>query len=355
LDDCFDLLTLALLPGNGPKALRALKPLGPLRKLLSRPDALTGVVSERALAGLRSGEARRAAEGEMRRARDLGIRLVGLDHGDYPAPLREIYDPPLVLYVRGDLAGSAARPAVAVVGARRASARGLELTRALARDLAAAGVVIVSGLARGIDTAAHRGALEGGGRTLAVQGRGLDAVYPPDNTPLARKIEESGALISEFAIGTTPVPENFPKRNRIIAGLSDAVVVVEAEARSGSLITARIALDEGRDVLAVPGHPNDPLAQGTNQLLRDGAALVRDASDVAAEIGVELPELAPEAAEADDVLRALPRDVPVSLEELEALCGRALPELLARLTELELSSRIRRLPGPLFVRAGTSV
>jgi DNA processing protein len=354
LDQTFDLLTFALLPGAGARALRALRARGPLCELLARPDESADLLAERAIARLRSGEARRAADEEIRRAGNLGIRLVGLDDPDYPERLRAIYDPPAVLYVRGDLSGGAGCPVVAVVGARGASARGIELSRSLARDLAAADVVIVSGLARGIDTAAHRGALEGGGRTIAVQGRGLDGVYPSENTALSRKIEERGAVVSDFPIGSGPLPENFPKRNRLIAGLSDAVLVVEAQAKSGSLITARLALDEGRDVLAVPGHPADPLAAGTNQLLKDGAGLVRDARDVAAELGVMLAAPDPKA-EDDPILRVLPRDVPVSLEDLEARSGRSLPELLARLTELELSARIRRLPGPLFVRAGPSV
>lgn len=350
MDRTFDLLTFSMLPVSGTRAFHAVRSLGSLGDLLSHPDELRGLLPERALMCLRSGAAIRAAAGEQRRAQDLGIRILGLDEPDYPLALRAIYDPPPVLYVRGEIPRSAS--GVAIVGARAASPRGIELGRAMGRELASALVTIVSGLARGIDTAAHKGALESDGSTVAVQGRGMDGVYPPENAGLAREIEKRGALISELPLGSAPLPESFPRRNRMIAGLSSAVVVVEARAKSGSLITARIALDEGREVLAVPGHPKDPLAEGTNQLIRDGAALVRNARDVAEEIGLVLPAPKP-SLETDPVLAAFPEDDPVSLEELQIRSGRPLGDLLARLTELELSARVRRLPGPLFVRAGT--
>ena len=225
------------------------------------------------------------------------------------------------------------------------------LARGMGRDLAAAGATVVSGLARGIDTAAHRGALDAGGRTVAVLGSGLDRLYPPENEALAGAIAERGALVSEFPLGTTPYPANFPRRNRVIAGWSRAVVVVEAAERSGALVTARAALEEGREVLAVPGHPSQPTSAGCNQLIRDGAALVRGAQDVAQEIGLLPLEVAPEAAPGDDVLAALRDDTPSSLEELGRRSGLETPALLVRLTELELADKVRRLPGALFVRA----
>ena len=353
LDELFELLTVSLLAATPLKALGALRARGPVRDLLAHPDDFAELLSAPALQQLKSGAARRAAEQELRKAGTLGIRLIGLDDPEYPAALRAIYDPPLVLYVKGELQGPPG-PLVAIVGARASSTRGRELTRAIARELGAAGATIVSGLARGIDSAAHRGALDARARTLAVQGRGLDGVYPEANAPLALEIEKSGALLSEFPLGSEPFPQHFPRRNRIIAGLSRAVLVVEAEEKSGSLITARVALEEGREVLAVPGHPGDRLACGTNRLLKDGAALVRDARDVADEIGLVLKG-APAASEKDPVLRALPAGVILSLEELEAKSGEKLPALLGRLTELELTAQIRRLPGPLFVRAGSSV
>jgi DNA processing protein len=350
VDEAFDLLTLALLPDVGAGTVRKLCARGPLRDLLARPGAHADLIGARARAHLTSGQARRRAEEERRRCRELGISLVGRDDADYPRLLREIYDPPPVLYVRGALRADEGPASVAVVGARAATPQGRALARRLARDLAAAGTTVVSGLARGIDAAAHRGALDASGRTVAVLGSGLDRVYPPENEALAAAIAEKGAVVSEFPLETTPYPSNFPKRNRIIAGWSKAVVVVEAAEKSGALVTARVALEEGRDVLAVPGHPSQPASAGCNQLIRDGAPLVRDALDVAREIGLPL-EVAPESATGDHVLRALRGDAPSSLEELRERSGLETPALLARLTELELASKVRRLPGALFLRA----
>jgi DNA processing protein len=243
---------------------------------------------------------------------------------------------------------------VAVVGARAATGQGLAFTRALGRDLAAAGLTVVSGLARGIDTHAHRGALDARGRTVAVLGSGLDRLYPEENAPLARAIEEAGAVVSEFPLGTGPWKQNFPRRNRVIAGWGRAVVVVEAGARSGALSTARAALDEGREVMAVPGHPSQPTSEGTNGLLRDGAALVRGAGDVLAELGVpaerETLRCVAGGASADPVLSALPPGDAATVDEIQARCGLALPATLARLAELELGGAVVRLGGALFVR-----
>jgi DNA processing protein len=219
----------------------------------------------------------------------------------------------------------------------------------MARDLAAAGATVVSGLARGVDTAAHLGALEGGGRTLAVLGSSIDRLYPAENQKLAARIARQGAVVSEFPLATDPRPSHFPRRNRVIAGLSLGVVVVEAAEKSGALITARLALDEGREVMAVPGHPSFPGARGSNQLLRDGAALVRDAADVAAELGLELRAVAPHGPGVG-LLGALPPDVPLALEEISARSGLELSELLAQLSRLELEARVKRLPGPLYLR-----
>jgi DNA processing protein len=255
-----------------------------------------------------------------------------------------------VLYVRGTLVPGEGERALAIVGARAASAQGLALTRALAHDLAEAGLTIVSGLARGIDTAAHQGVLDTSGRTVAVLGSGLDRIYPEENTPLALAIAQSGAVVSEFPLGSAPDRKHFPRRNRLIAGWGRAVVVAEAAEKSGALLTAQAALEEGREVMAVPGHPGHRGSAGTNQLIRDGAVLVRGAPDVADELGVALP-VHEEAAGEDEVLEALARDVPRSLEELQVRCGRALPELLSHLTLLEVGAKVRRLPGPLFVRS----
>jgi DNA processing protein len=208
---------------------------------------------------------------------------------------------------------------------------------------------VVSGLARGIDAAAHQGALDAGGRTVAVLGSGLDRVYPREHLPLARAIEASGAVVTEFPLGTAPWKGNFPRRNRVIAGWARATVVVEAGGRSGALSTARAALDEGREVLAVPGHPSCPAAEGTNGLIRDGAALVRGAEDVLRELGLDAPA-GPAGPPADPVLAAFKRGVPAGVDEIQERSGLPLPAVLVRLAQHELSGAVVRLPGALFVR-----
>jgi DNA processing protein len=344
-------LTLALLPELTPRGRRELLARGPLAEVLARPDEHADVLSEPVRTALRTGEARRRAEAERDRAEARGLRVVGSGEPEYPSWLARTYDPPLVLFVQGTLARDEGAAAVAVVGSRAATALGLAFARALSRELAESGVTVVSGLARGIDAAAHRGALEGGGRTVAVLGSGLERVYPRENQELAGRIAGSGgAVVSEFPLDAAPWKGNFPRRNRVIAGWGRAVVVVEAGERSGALITARYALEEGRDVMAVPGHPTWSGAAGTNALLRDGAAMVRHAGDVLEEIGLAAPPAAEKKTE-DDVLAALRRDAPSSVEEIASRCGRRLPDLLSRLGELELARRVRRLPGTLFVRS----
>jgi DNA processing protein len=288
---------------------------------------------------------------ELERIRQFGAHVITAESPLYPRQLREIHAPPIVLYVWGELT-ERDQHAIAVIGSRRTTHYGMESAKKLSYQLAYAGLTVISGLARGIDTAAHQGALDAQGRTVAVLGCGIDRVYPPENAALARAIEARGALVSEFALGTPPLPHHFPRRNRVIAGWSRGVVVVEAARRSGSLNTARTAVDEGRDVMAVPGHPSQPACEGTNQLLRDGAVLVRNARDVAEELGFELPEAGSEAGQpsADPVLGALRPDAPSSLDDLRARSGLETPELLARLSQLELRDEVRRLPGALFVR-----
>ncbi|MBZ8117664.1 DNA-processing protein DprA [Roseovarius sp. LXJ103] len=226
----------------------------------------------------------RSIRAEMRAADDVGAHMICITDPTYPPLLREIPDPPPILWAIGDL-GILSRPMVGMVGARNASSLGTRMARALAADLAKRGYVIASGLARGVDTAAHKAALKGG--TVAVMAGGVDVMYPAENTVLAEEIAQTGLRLSEQPVGLIPQARHFPRRNRIISGLASATVIVEAAAKSGSLITARNALEQGRDVLAVPGHPFDARAAGCNQLLRDGARLVRSADDI-----VEaLPEL----------------------------------------------------------------
>ena len=223
---------------------------------------------------------------EWATGRALGAQLLLWGQAGYPLPLMDLPDAPPVLWVQGDV-GLLARPMVALVGARNASSLGLRMTRRLALGLAEAGQVVVSGLARGIDAEAHQAALQSG--TVAVQAGGVDVIYPQENAALAGEIARAGCLLSEQPMGLAPQARHFPQRNRIVSGLARAVVVVEAAARSGSLLTARNALDQGREVLAVPGHPFDARAAGCNILLRDGATLVRSASDVLEAIGLRGP------------------------------------------------------------------
>lgn len=349
----FDLLTLALLREVSPRAAKQLLSRGALASTLSAARDHADVLSPRAIEALRTGAAQRAAEAETMAARRLGIEIVGCDDDYYPQWLRCTCTPPLVLWVKGSLVPAEGAACVAVVGSRAASPLGLAFARRLSDELASAGLAVVSGLARGIDSAAHRGCLDAGGRTVAVLGSGLDLIYPPENAALAAQVQEKGAVVSEFPLGAGPLKPHFPRRNRVIAGWSRAVVVVEAGSRSGALSTARAALDEGRDVMAVPGHPSQPQAEGSNRLLQDGAALVRDASDVLAELGLaERP--AREAVPDDDVLRALARDIPAGVDEIQLRSGLALPALLSRLSELELGGAVLRLPGALYVRARSS-
>jgi DNA processing protein len=336
----------ALLPLTNPRQVREISRRG-LAEVLARPDEHEDLLSSEARHAIRSGSARRRAQAESARAAALAIRIAGWDEADYPYLLRQTFDPPPVLYCQGRLAEPG--PSVAVVGARASTIRGCALARSLARDLADAGVTIVSGLARGVDAAAHEGALDAQGRTVAVLGSAVDTLYPAENTRLASRIPPKGTIVSEFPLGVGPTRWNFPRRNRVIAGWVRAVVVVEAGETSGALITARFAADEGRDVMAVPGHPSDEMSKGTNQLIRDGAALVRGAADVLEALQLSAPPRSPERP-GDELLRALRPDAPSSIDEIQAACGRPIPEILARLAELEIGDRVRRLPGALYVR-----
>ncbi len=303
---------------------------------------------------------------EWAAGRKAGARLICMTDADYPGHLRELPDAPPVLWLRGD-PRLLTRPMVAMVGARNASSLGLRMARRLAEELAAAGYVIVSGLARGIDTAAHEATLTTG--TVAVMAGGVDVVYPHENTGLADQIAGQGCLVSEQPMGTEPQARHFPLRNRIVSGLARAVIVVEAASRSGSLITAKTALDQGRDVLAVPGHPFDARASGCNMLIRDGAVLVRSGADVIDALGrvplqqrpvlpvrVAAPPPAPPRRLADmSTLHTLILDRlgPSPLAEDQLIRDLALaPALIApELLLLELDGKVIRQAGGLLARA----
>ena len=298
-------------------------------------------------------------------------KIVTLGDAGYPASLLDIEDPPLMLYMMGSLAGRA-QPAIesiatlppaqlAIVGSRNPTPQGEINARQFAKAFAASGLCVVSGLALGVDGAAHDGALQGGGTTVAVVGTGLDRVYPKKHFELAHRIAQQGLLISEFPIGTPPLNANFPKRNRIISGLSQGVLVVEAALKSGSLITARLASEQGKDVFAIPGSIHSPQSRGCHWLIKQGAKLVETAQDVLEELRIPSPLAAQDPAstsfsDAEEtapahtaLVQALGFDV-VSLDALQARTGLATPALQAHLLELELEAHVTRLPGGLFQR-----
>jgi DNA processing protein len=293
------------------------------------------------------------ARAALTRARSSGITLVTWGDAMYPAALSAIVDPPPALWVRGNIAALSG-PAVAIVGSRAASSYGLTVAERLGAELAARGVVIVSGLARGVDSAAHRGALAGPGATVGVLGSGADVIYPAEHRSLARDIEvQGGAIVSELVPGTPPQPQFFPLRNRIISGLSRAVLIVEAGEKSGSLITARCALDQGRDVLAVPGNVLSGRNRGGHALLRDGAKIVESADDILEELGMPAPERPGRPATdgpLDPVLRGLPAGESCDLEAISERTGLTAARLLPKLFDLEMRGLVRRVGGGRFAR-----
>lgn len=270
----------------------------------------------------------------------------------YPPTLYETVDPPLLLYAIGRL-DLLRRPAVAVVGSRNPTPQGTENARAFAGALGHAGLTVVSGLALGIDGAAHEGALATAGSTVAVVGTGLDRVYPKRHLALARRIAADGLLLSEYALGMPPLAANFPRRNRLIAGLARGTLVVEAALESGSLITARLAVEAGREVFAIPGSIHAPQSRGCHALIKQGAKLVETAADILEELRLDRPSAPPDeatVAPADDPLLAAMGHDPVTLDALNARLGWPAAELSARLLELELAGAVARLPGQLFQR-----
>lgn len=355
--------------------------IGPIAcsRLLQTHGSVGAVLKELQRQPMADGRRRRVpspgeAQQELSALTVLGGRLLVGASPCYPDLLRALPDAPPVLSMLG-AAELLHGPAVAIVGARNASAHGCVLARRLAQELTAAGMVVVSGLARGIDTAAHEGALSAGGGTVAVIATGLDIAYPPENAALMAEVAAQGAVVSERPLGAVARAKDFPRRNRVIAGLSLGVVVVEAAPASGSLITARLALDYGREVMAVPGSPMDPRHRGTNQLLRDGAHLIENAADVLAVLGPiaqhrrapppraeriagPRPKAGPKPAAgawatlSDRVLAAL-GPTPLAVDELIRECDAAAPEMQAALLELELAGRIDRQPGNrVCLRAG---
>ena len=372
-----DWVALNMTPGIGPRAAaKLLERFGSaeavygatraeLEQLRLLPEAVDIIIAR---------NLHQRAEAEIEIVKKLGADLLILDDGVYPSLLREIYDSPITLYMKGAWEECLEQPCIAIVGSRRCSTYGQNASMMLARDLAQRGVTIISGFARGIDAAAHRGALDAGGRTVAVLGTGIDQVYPRDHKKLAEEIlERGGALLTQFPLGTPPVSENFPYRNRIISGLCLGVVVVEAAENSGSLITARLAIEQNREVFAVPGNITSKNSFGTNYLIKGaGAKLVQQWQDIVAELPPQIAAklLPPPFAEKKDktladqlslvprglsgsetqVLKLLAADRPSHIDSLADQSRLSITDLTAALLALEMRELVRALPGRCFVR-----
>jgi len=374
-------LALTLTPGMGPtRILRAMKKLGAAERVffssLTELEA-TGMPASSAQFVF-DGSARTAAEEEHKRLQDAGANFLTPEDAAYPERLREIYDPPSVLWVRGDTA-LLSRPGIAVVGTRQPSPYGVGMAEMLSRDLANRRLVILSGMARGVDTAAHKGAMSAlNGRTVAVWGTGVDVIYPKENKKLAEQIlETGGAIVSEFPLGTFPAPQNFPIRNRVLSGMSVAVLVVEAGEYSGTRITARCALEQNRDVFAVPGNVTNKNAWTPNTLIKQGAKLTATWEDIWEDLpsqvrlqleeeiglsrkdesGTEMPASvlveAPLPERERLVLNQLRHDEAMQLDEIIEKLDLQVhsSEIFTALFELELAGRVKQLPGKNYVRS----
>lgn len=360
-----DHLRLTMIPGIGPRLRRALLAafgdpatvLAAPAEQLARVDGIGPKLSRQIV------ELRDALDPsqEIALARRHNVRIIGDSDDDYPALLREIHDPPGVLYVRGALAPQDGL-SIAIVGSRHATRYGLEQAERLAGSLARVGLTIVSGLARGIDAAAHRGALAAGGRTIAVLGSGLLNIYPPEHLELAAEVAAQGAVISENALESAPLAGTFPQRNRLISGLSLGTIVIEAAERSGALITARLAGEQGREVFAVPGRVDNRMSRGCHRLIRDGAKLVESADDVLEELGPLAHPVAtteqetvrhPGELQLNDVERqvlAAMDSEPVAIDALVATTGLSASQVLSTLAVLEVRRLVRRTSGQFFTR-----
>ena len=298
-------------------------------------------------------------ENEIKLITSKQISIVTLNSPDYPASLKNIYDPPPFLYIKGQIK-KADNMAIAVVGSRISSEYGRQIAEEISRKLASRGITIISGLARGIDSCAHHGALSGGGRTIAVLGSGIDVIYPRENKSLFSSIASKGAVVSEYPMGTEPNSYNFPARNRIISGLSAGVLVVEASPKSGSLITARLALEQGRDVFAIPGNVYSFKSRGTNNLLKNGAQLVESADEIIEQMQFKVNAYKQTDEEENNKIKctgpdaqtvyALLQKEPAHIDEIIIKSGLSSSQISSALLELEINSLINQLPGKRFAR-----
>ncbi len=360
MDDRFHWLALNFIPGVGPVLIKALldrfgnpkRIFRASRRELARVDG----IGERLVEAIKKTDIRGKVQRELKLIEELKASIVTLRDQSYPNNLRQIFDPPPLLYVRGDLQQED-ELAISIVGSRLTSNYGRMVTERIAGDLARHGVTIVSGMARGIDSAAHRGALSVGGRTIAVLGCGVDIVYPPENRRLFGEIVCNGAVISEFPISTPPEGINFPRRNRIISGLSLGVVVVQADSRSGSLITARLALEQNRDVFAVPGNVGTAGSRGTNRLIKQGAKLIESAEDILEEVlprfqhrGLEPEDRELFLEEEEERVFCLLEDEPVHIDSIIAQTRMSASHVSTILLQLELKGLVQQLSGKRFIK-----
>lgn len=344
-------LGFSLVPEIGPKRLsHLLNRFGDLASAWTASEAqlCAAGLDRQPLANLLQTRRRLDLDAEMRKVEKAGARFITLVDEDYPALLKTVPDAPAVLYIRGELTPDDSR-ALSIVGTRRATSYGRDAAYHFAKSLAAQDVTIISGLAHGVDSAAHRGALDGGGRTLAVLGCGIDRVYPADNQRLAADITHNGALITEFPIGVPPEASNFPRRNRIISGLALGVLVVEAPEKSGALITTTTAAEQGREVFAVPGNVFNPMSSGTNRLIQDGAKLVMTVDDILEELNIAhgtvqtsaaARQIAPANEAEHRLLLHLGAD-PIHVDDLTRLSGLPVAVVSSTLTILELKGLAR--------------
>ncbi|MGQ9862321.1 MAG: DNA-processing protein DprA [Thiobacillaceae bacterium] len=353
-DETLCWLALAAIPGLGPEGVRRLLDAfgHPCAILSAARGQLTPLVGERLAEAITRPVAPERQQATLDWLAKPDNHFIPINHPDYPERLRSLPDPPPWLYVKGDRA-LLQSPMLAIVGSRNATPQGRRDAAAFAQALAGAGLIIVSGLALGIDTAAHEGALAAG-TSVAVVGTGLDRVYPARNRDLAHRLADRGAIVSEFPLGTPPRPGQFPRRNRIISGLSLGVLVVEASLDSGSLITARLAAEQGREVFALPGSIHSPLSKGCHRLIREGAKLVDSVADILEELRWQwqapIPSPPPTGQAAGDALLELMGPDPVGLDTLVNLSGLTVDTLSAMLLSLELDGRVATLPGGLYQR-----
>ncbi len=359
------LLLLNAIPGIGNAGIRKmLTYYGSARKILSLSEmdlASDSIISSKAIRNIIDFPKDTFLKAEISRIDRARVKVVTWVDDDYPESLREIADAPIILYIKGNLPTEDFLP-IAIIGSRRASFYGISTASKFSARLAELGFTVVSGMARGIDTAAHKGALRVGGKTVAILGSGLANIYPPENRKLFGEISESGAIISEFPMETAPIAYNFPRRNRIISGLSRGVIVVEAAQRSGALITADFALEQGREVFAVPSRVDSPSSYGVHNLIKQGAKLVTCPDDILEDIkphissflktsqrNQNIKDTTSRLSESEQRIYEHITDRPVHIDELTQQCDSTIP-VMSVLLQLELKHLVKQLPGKLFVR-----